>query len=127
LWKELSNWARFDERFRDGVKWIDPDAPAGSKTINAVALRIHGLYNRERSWVMRIEEIEGLSPQQIKDKFALPETPQFITEITVPEGTRMRVGEASGNKYGAGGGTQYELLQRLEDPSLWKNTRKLGE
>jgi len=26
-----------------------------------------------------------------------------------------------------GGGTQYELLERLDDPTAWKNTRKLGE
>jgi filamentous hemagglutinin len=90
-------------------------------------VRVHGPNNRERSWVMKKSEIEGLTPEQIKDKFALPDTPTLITDVKVPPNTRMRVGEAGENKFGNGGGTQYELLERLDDPTAWENTRKLGE
>ncbi|MFD1739550.1 hypothetical protein ACFSCX_24005 [Bacillus salitolerans] len=90
-------------------------------------VRVHGSNNRERSWVMKMEEIEGLTPEQIKEKFALPETPHYITDVYIPKGTRMRVGIAGENKFGPGGGIQYELLQRLDDPSIWQNTRKLSD
>ena len=90
-------------------------------------VRVHGLGNRERAWIMEKSEIEGLTPEQIKDKFALPEIPTFITDVKVPEGTRMRMGEAGRNKFGRGEGIQYELLDVLDDPGVWQNTRKLGE
>jgi len=96
-------------------------------TVETDFVRVHGANNRERSWMMKKVEIEGLTPEQIKDKFALPEAPTLITDVKVPPGIRMRFGEASGNIFGNGGGTQYELLERLEDPAAWQNTRKLGE
>jgi hypothetical protein len=90
-------------------------------------VRVHGPNNRERAWVMEKSEIEGLTPEQIKDKFALPETPTYITDVKVPKDTRMRMGIAGRNKFGSGEGIQYELLDVLEGPEVWQNTRKLGE
>ena len=54
-------------------------------------VRVHGPNNRERAWVMEKSEIEGLTPEQIKDKFALPETPTHITDVKVPGKTSSKL------------------------------------
>lgn len=64
---------------------------------------------------MKVSDIEGLSPQQIADKFAFPEVPTGVTTITPPAGTRIRTGEVNPNFGGAGGGTQFQLLDRVND------------
>jgi hypothetical protein len=66
-------------------------------------------------WAMKASDIEGLSPQQIADKFALPEVPTGITSVTPPAGTRIRTGEVIPNFGDAGGGTQFQLLDRVND------------
>ena len=90
-----------------------------------VFVRVHGEGNQAGSWVMRSHEIEGLTPQQIKDKFALPEIPTLISDVHAPAGTRIRLGTVAPQPgWGSGGAIQYELLQRLP-ASSFKNTRPL--
>ena len=48
-------------------------------------------------WMMRRSVIEGLTPEQIADKFALDYVPTRITSITPPPGMRIRVGEVNAN------------------------------
>ncbi len=89
-------------------------------------VRVHGEKNRAREWVMRPEEIEGLTPKQIKDKFALPSEPTHISEVKVPSGTKIRLGTAGEQTgWGKGGGTQYELLADDLSKINFKNTRPL--
>ncbi|MBC1728832.1 LXG domain-containing protein [Listeria seeligeri] len=60
-------------------------------------------------WLMKAEDIEGLTPTQIKDKFALPNTPKYVGEVALPKGSNIRMGEVNplfGNK---GGGIQFDL------------------
>ncbi len=77
-------------------------------------VRVHVDGNQARSWMMRSDEIVGLTPAQIKDKFALPEIPKYVSDVNVPAGTRIRVGKVEGHPgWGAGGGTQYELKDKL--------------
>jgi hypothetical protein len=88
-------------------------------------VRVHGEINQARSWMMRAREIEGLTPLEIQDKFALPELPRFVSEVDVPAGTSLRVSRAAPIEgWGSGGGTQYELLQRIPESS-YKNTMPL--
>ncbi|SFU76953.1 EndoU domain-containing protein [Butyrivibrio sp. INlla21] len=62
-------------------------------------------------WIMRAEDIEGLTPLQIQEKFALPNTPKYICDVELEAGTHLRVGEANPLEgWGAGGGTQYDLM-----------------
>lgn len=49
-------------------------------------VRVHGENNAARSWMMRREAIEGLSPQEIARKYSLPEVPTNISDINVPAG-----------------------------------------
>jgi filamentous hemagglutinin len=90
-----------------------------------VFVRVHGTGNKARSWMMRADEVKGLTPAQIKDKFALPDLPTHISEVHVPAGTRIRAGKVAPQEgWGAGGSWQYELLERLPE-ELFKNTRPL--
>ena len=80
-----------------------------------------GMYG---SWVMKAEDIEGLTPQEIQNKFALPNTPKYVCDVELEAGTHIRVGEVNAlDGWGSGGGTQYDLIgQRIGD---FKNERLL--
>ena len=62
------------------------------------------------SWVMRYEDVEGLSPEQIADKFALPQVPKYICDVEIPSGTYLRTGECNPLYGWNGGGQQYDLM-----------------
>ena len=90
-----------------------------------VFVRVHGEGNQARSWMMRAEEIEGLTAEQIQDRFALPELPTYASDVHVPVGTRIRVGRVGAqNGWGAGGAIQYELQTRLPQ-SAFRNMRPI--
>lgn len=80
-----------------------------------------GMYG---SWVMRAYDIEGLTPLEIQNKFALPNTPKYVCDVELEAGTHIRVGEVNHlDGWGNGGGTQYDLIgQRIGN---FKNERLL--
>ncbi|MBF2614698.1 ribonuclease YeeF family protein [Listeria welshimeri] len=68
-----------------------------------------GLYG---GWVMRAEDIKGLTPLQIQEKFALPQLPEFIGEVTLPKGSTIRAGEVNPLFGSKGGGFQFDMMQQ---------------
>ena len=72
---------------------------------------------------MNRSDIEGLSPAQIKEKFALPDMPTQVSDVTVPTGIPMRTGSVAPNYGHQGGATQFEVLERME----FRNARPIGE
>lgn len=74
-------------------------------------VRLHGPSNQEGHWVVRADEIRGMSPAQIKEHLALKHTPTQMSKVKVPANKEMRVGIAAEQpNFGvSGGGTQYEL------------------
>jgi hypothetical protein len=86
------------------------------------------LYDGENSgqlgrWMMPESEVRGLSPAQIQEKFALPQAPQYMTEVKAPAGTLLRVGEAGPIPgWGNGGGMQVQLMDRIP-ASAYQNAR----
>jgi len=60
-------------------------------------------------WVMRAEDIKGLTPAQIQEKFALPATPKYVGEVKLKAGNSVRMGEVNPNYGYKGGGTQFDL------------------
>lgn len=59
-------------------------------------------------WVMALKDIEGLTPAQIKDKFALPSMPSHVVELELPQGTELITGPCNPLEgWGNGGGIQY--------------------
>jgi hypothetical protein len=86
-------------------------------------VRVHGDTNQGGRWVMNRKDIEGLTPVQIKEKFALPDLPTKVSDVTVPGGTGMRMGPVAPNYGSQGGGIQFEVLERVE----YKNARLIGD
>ena len=58
---------------------------------------------------MRAEDIKGLTPLQIQDKFALPSLPKFIGEVKIRSGSTIRMGKVNPNFGFNGGGIQFDL------------------
>lgn len=62
-------------------------------------------------WIMEKESIEGLTPKQIQDKFALPAEPKYICDVELPAGTQLRKGITGPvDGWGNGGGVQYDMM-----------------
>lgn len=80
-----------------------------------IFVRVHGKGNQVKEWLMRPEDIEGLTAEEIKNKFAIPKLPKYISEVHVPSGTYLRAGiAATQTEWGEGGAIQYEILSTLE-------------
>lgn len=88
------------------------------------------LYDGENSgqmgrWMMPESEVSGLTPAQIQQKFALPQAPTMVSDVNVPAGTVVRVGEAGSIPgWGSGGGTQIQLMDRIPT-SAYTNPRPI--
>lgn len=67
-----------------------------------------GMYG---GWVMKPQDIEGLTPEEIQDKFALPQKPIKMCDVTLPKGTNLRTGLCNPLEgWGKGGGVQFDLM-----------------
>lgn len=70
--------------------------------------------NANRSWVHGLYDPTGDSKKVLADKFALPggaDSINYLSDIKVPAGTKVRGGFASPNKFGKGEGFQWEILE----------------
>jgi hypothetical protein len=75
-------------------------------------------------WIMRADDILGLTPQQIASKYSLPRVPSMVADVTVPVGTKMYTGTASEALGGLGEGRQF-LLRSDIPMSAFTNARPL--
>ncbi|HEL1206212.1 TPA: hypothetical protein TVL50_001820 [Streptococcus equi subsp. zooepidemicus] len=77
-------------------------------------------------WLMRYEDVEGLTSSQIKNRFALPATPKYITDVIVSRGTALRMGIVNPLEgWGEGQGIQFDLMgQRTGN---FTNERLIGD
>lgn len=68
-------------------------------------------------WVMKRSDIEGLTPEEIQDKFALPQKPVKVCDVALPKGTQLRAGLCNPLEgWGKGGGVQFDLMgQKIGD------------
>jgi filamentous hemagglutinin len=85
------------------------------------------------TWIMRAEDVAGLTPEQIASKFSLPQVPTKIADVTLPPGTTLEVSVASAvspkalegivtGDNGGGGGVQIQIQSRpanLGEFSSW--------
>lgn len=80
------------------------------------------------TWMMRPEDVKGLTPQEIKDKFSLPSEPSNIVDVEVKAGTKLRMGEAAPiEEWGNGGGVQFDTIGKRLGKDCFKNARTLEE
>jgi filamentous hemagglutinin len=80
-------------------------------------VRVHSVANQQGAFLVRAKEIAGLSPSQIQKHLALPYTPTFISDVSVPPGTRIQMGRVGQQPaFGATdpGGIQYQLLNQIQ-------------
>lgn len=81
------------------------------------------------SWIMRAADVRGLTPLQLRDRFALPTVPTMITSVLVPANVApLWVGYAGPIAgWGQGGGQQLYIMSRLQqylynkNPNTWLN------
>jgi hypothetical protein len=66
-----------------------------------------GMYG---GWFMKVEDIKGLTPSEIHNKFALPKTPKFVADVELDAGTKIRTGVANPLFGFDGGGQQFDLM-----------------
>ncbi len=109
----------------------DPSKPVHDFDANGstqyVRVYTDGTTYPNRSWMMNPKDIEGLTPSQIQEKFDLPHLPTHVVDVKPPTGTPIRSGTVNSDNFGgSGGGTQFELLERIPD-ELFANPRKLGD
>ncbi len=65
-------------------------------------------------WIMSADSVRGMTPEQVRDKFALPSTPDYFIAVRVPGGVTMRTGTAGEiNGWGQGGGQQVLLMEYI--------------
>ena len=62
------------------------------------------------SWIMKYEDIEGLTAREIKIKYSLPDEPYYITDVRVPSGTEIETGIVNALFGCDSGAQQYNLL-----------------
>ncbi|NTV01355.1 MAG: autotransporter outer membrane beta-barrel domain-containing protein [Chlorobiaceae bacterium] len=76
------------------VRFYNPSAPVNPS-------------NQEGSWVMRASEVRGLTPEQVRNKFALPNLPSMMTLGLTTTGGSFYTGLAGPiSGWGDGGGQQ---------------------
>ena len=73
--------------------------------------------NQTGAWIMRAADVRGLTPEQLRDRFALPAVPTMITYVLVPPNVApLWVGYAGPIAgWGQGGAEQFYLMSKLHD------------
>lgn len=98
------------------------NSPYTSKTVvqdiilkeDATFVRVYDGVNTklEGGWVMKAEDIKGLSPAQIQAKYALPYKPVYVGEVKLNAGDTIRMGQTAPNFGFQGDGLQFDLQQQ---------------
>ena len=119
--------------FKDTMGYEPPYKPGTSVmeiqlTENATYVRVYDKVNSrmQGGWVMKAEDIAGLTPQEIQNKFALPNTPKYICDVNLEAGTRLRTGEVNPLFGFDGGGQQYDLIINGKNVGTFTNERIIG-
>ncbi len=125
---------QINETLKNDFGWDKP-AFLGGDTPSALIemdkpTRFVRVHNDESSfakgaWLMAYDDIVGLTPEQIKDKFALPAMPKYVVEVEVPAGAKFYTGLCNPLEgWGNGGGTQYFLVGG-ERPKVYGNMKPI--
>lgn len=79
----------------------------------AVFARTYDAVNSKQQggWVMHPEDLTGLTPAQIKNNYALPQEPKYITDVIFQKGDVLRSGSVNPLEgWGKGGAVQFDLM-----------------
>jgi hypothetical protein len=81
-------------------------------------LRVHDVDNKSGRWLVRQQDIAGLTPLEVKNKLNIPNIPTYFSEVAVPPGVKLRKGRIGPNRYGTGSGTMQFQVIKKEDVGL---------
>ena len=121
-WKEKAGYTNksYDENYEvkllknNGEKFVRVYTPSmGTRKASA--------------WFMREKDIIGLTPEEIKDKYALPYVPTHVVDVKI-ENEVIRTGivkEVDG--WGKGKGQQFNTNGTYLNENQFINERKIGE
>jgi hypothetical protein len=84
-----------------------------------------GVTGRSGGFLLNADDIRGLTPQQIKDKFDLPHLPTHVVDVTPRAGTIIRTGTVNAGNFGGTGGGRQFLLRTPISPRAFVNPRPL--
>ncbi len=90
-------------------------------TSDLTFVRVSTSNNPIGAFLVRADEIAGMTPKQIQQHLVLPNLPTQVAEVTVPAGTRMQVVKVAAQpEFGASesGNVQYQLLDQISDTSF---------
>ena len=107
--------AGFDQApYLVGTKVIQFETTAGESFV-----RVHGPGNQARIWVLREADIAGLSASEIAAKFNIKDTPNQISRVNIPSGTKIRTGIVGPNAFGGSKGAIQFEIQMDRVPPEW--------
>jgi hypothetical protein len=99
------------------LRGVTPYYQPGTKVFDLVTkedevfYRLHSAANKSGSWVIRGEAIDrSLTPAELRLKYSLPVTPDFITEVQVGKGTLLQRSLVNENFGGGARAVQYQIL-----------------
>lgn len=111
--EEVNNWWKSKRNYKNPPYKLGTDVDYTESNENDKYRRVYDKDNSDMDgqWIMRAEDINGLTPEEIKDKYALPFTPKFICDVKLQVGTPLRTGIANEIEgWGKGGGIQCDLM-----------------
>ena len=76
---------------------------------------------------MKAEDIVRLKPQEIQNKFALPNPHKYICDVNLEAGTRLTTGEVNPLFGFDGDGQQYDLIINGKNVGTCTNERIIGQ
>ena len=96
--------------------------------VRVFSYNVDGTSNKLGGWLMKKGDIEGLTPAQIADKYALPKVPTHICDVNVNPDFNLQTGIANSVEgWGNGGGQQFDTMGKFIDEDAFVNERLIGE
>ncbi len=89
-------------------------------------VRVHVDGNQKGTFLVRQSDIEGLSPAEVENKLSLSYQPEYISDVTVPQGVRVNMGSVKSNFGGDSGAKQFNLGREI-DNRFYSNKRSIRE
>lgn len=144
-WSQKFDFSRVESaesmnaRLLDGHPTWSPPYTPGTQVSHFVTndtvhfVRVHGTHNRIDNFMMRAEDIQGLTPKEIQVKYSLPAEPTHVSDVFVPPRIPMTRGQVNDivevflpgqNLHTPPGVMQYHLETPIP-PESFKNTRPL--
>ena len=124
--KKVNNWfikkLGYDPPYKDGTKVTTYKLDKNTKFVR--------VYDGESSmmkgsFLMKPEDIEGLTAKQIQEKYALPNLPKFICDVELKKGDFVRTGITNPLFGFEGGGIQFDTYENIDYVGIFSNERIL--